>query len=654
MRLKYKIISTISIFFLSNSVVNAESLFSWDNHSAASKNVKQSSISEVERLKANDQSIKNFFIYNTKPGVLSANTDKLTLNLTPDISVKFNKTTVDEGASGSLIWQGNSSVKNTNNRLTSEIDLASNNAILVMREGRVTGTVRVDGRLFKIQPLASGQHLVIEIDENNMQPDHPPGEMEQVESEIDAEPENRSAEQELEHAGLEMGHHEYSDLSLMTNNGLLAAASTPVIRVLVLYSNGVPTEVNDIPALVDLAIAETNQGYINSHINLKVELAHLSSINYDAVGVSKDLDRLKATNDGYMDSAHTLRNKYSADVVMLLTPKEQYCGKAAAIGATSASSGFAVTIQSCATGYYSFGHELGHLFGARHNPERDSTTTPYAYGHGYQDTDKKWRTIMAYNCSPSCSRINWWSNPYQRRDGRAMGTIEKSNNARVLPNTAAKIAAFRGDPIVNVISNGVPWVGISNPNKGTDYFYKIDVPYGATDIKFEMSGGTGDADLYVKFNTPSTSTSWDCRPFKEGNNETCNMTSTRGTYYIRINAYNAFSDVSLKASYTGGIDTVTASAENINVPKSKWLRYTYKLPVGLASMTVSISGNNGDADLYVTKAQKSTGSVFDCRPYKTGSNEFCTFNYPDSGTWYLDIYGAEAASDVTLKIESTK
>ncbi|WP_444997011.1 pre-peptidase C-terminal domain-containing protein [Aliikangiella sp. IMCC44359] len=654
MKLKNKIIGLLGAALFSSAVVNAESLFSWDNHSIVSENVKQSSISEVERLKSNDQSIKNSFIYNTNPGALSADTDKLTLNLTPDIAIEFNKSEASEGASGSLVWQGNSYVKGTNNGLTSESELISNNAILVLREGRVTGTVRVDGRLFKIQPLASGQHLVIEVDENNMQPDHPPGEMEQMESEIDAEPENGSVESEMNHAESEVGYDEYASFAPEAGIGQLAAASTPVVRVLVLYSNGVPAEVDDIPAMVDLAIAETNRGFINSHINLEVEMAHLSSINYDAVGVAKDLPRLKSTDDGYMDYAHTLRNKYSADVVMLLTPKEQYCGKAAAIGASSASSGFAVTAQNCATGYYSFGHELGHLFGARHNPEKDSKTTPFAYGHGYQDTKKKWRTIMAYNCSPSCSRINWWSNPYQRRNGRAMGTTSKSNNARALAKTAAKIAAFRGDPIVNVIKNGAPWSGISNYTKGTDYFYKIDVPYGAKDIKFEMSGGTGDADLYVKFKTPSTNTSWDCRPYKEGNNETCDMTSTRGTYYIRINAYSEFSDVTLKASYTGGVDTVGADVKNISVSKGKWLRYTYKLPVGLASMTVSIAGKNGDADLYVTKAAKSTGSIFDCRPYRTGSNESCTFNYPASGTWYLDIYGAEAATGVTLKVETTK
>ena len=63
-------------------------------------------------------------------------------------------------------------------------------------------------------------------------------------------------------------------------------------------------------------------------------------------------------------------------------------GQADAIYA-DASSAFAIVDYDCATGYYSFGHELGHLQGARHDPNNDPTSTPFAYGHGYQDPKPK-------------------------------------------------------------------------------------------------------------------------------------------------------------------------------------------------------------------------------------------------------------------------
>jgi microbial collagenase len=83
----------------------------------------------------------------------------------------------------------------------------------------------------------------------------------------------------------------------------------------------------------------------------------------------------------------------------------------------------------------------------------------------------------------------------------------------------------------------------------SETFYTMQVPDGATDLNFEMSGGSGDADLYVRFGLAPTQSSYDCRPWKTGNNETCNITDVKaGTYHVMIRGYNSF-DTSLKGSY---------------------------------------------------------------------------------------------------------
>jgi len=69
-------------------------------------------------------------------------------------------------------------------------------------------------------------------------------------------------------------------------------------------------------------------------------------------------------------------------------------------------------------------------------------------------------------------------------------------------------------------------------------------------------------------------------------------------------------------------------------------------------MTISISGGSGDADLYVRKGAQSTASAFDCRPYKNGNNESCSFTSPGAGTWYIDIYGYSASSGITLSVQA--
>lgn len=77
------------------------------------------------------------------------------------------------------------------------------------------------------------------------------------------------------------------------------------------------------------------------------------------------------------------------------------------------------------------------------------------------------------------------------------------------------------------------------------------MPAGATNIKFDTSGGTGDGDLYVRKGAQSTTSLYDCRPWKDGNNETCSFTSpTATTYYIDVYGYSATSGVSVQLTAT--------------------------------------------------------------------------------------------------------
>jgi hypothetical protein len=188
----------------------------------------------------------------------------------------------------------------------------------------------------------------------------------------------------------------------------------------------------------------------------------------------------------------------------------------------------------------------------------------------------------------------------------------------------------------------------------------MDVPAGATNINFVTSGGTGDVDMYVKFGSAPTDSSYDCRPYAPGNNESCSGTSTGGTYYVRLKAYQSFSGVSLTGSYTGGVTTppgggnppITDQVTNVSVGAGQWKRYNQVLPAGYSNMTISINGGYGDADLYIRHGSQSTFSTYDCRPYEGGNTESCTFNSPAAGTWYIDIYGYQSVSGLTLSLQA--
>lgn len=103
-----------------------------------------------------------------------------------------------------------------------------------------------------------------------------------------------------------------------------------------------------------------------------------------------------------------------------------------------------------------------------------------------------------------------------------------------------------------ILQNGVPVSGLAAA-ANAEIQYTMTVPAGATNLVFQASGGTGDADLYVKYGAAPTTSSYDCRPYLGGNAETCTIAAPQaGTWYIKLRGYSAFSGVTLKGSYTTG------------------------------------------------------------------------------------------------------
>ncbi len=99
------------------------------------------------------------------------------------------------------------------------------------------------------------------------------------------------------------------------------------------------------------------------------------------------------------------------------------------------------------------------------------------------------------------------------------------------------------------LQNGVTVTGITVAANGI-ISYELHVPNGATNLLFAMYGGTGDADIYVKRGTPPTNTSYDCRPFSFGNNETCFFPApASGVWYVNVKGFSAATGVSLYTSF---------------------------------------------------------------------------------------------------------
>jgi serine protease len=119
-------------------------------------------------------------------------------------------------------------------------------------------------------------------------------------------------------------------------------------------------------------------------------------------------------------------------------------------------------------------------------------------------------------------------------------------------NAAAAVAAAPGGGGGggNQLQNNVPVTGLAGAT-GTELRFTLVVPSGATNLRFQISGGTGDADLYTRFGSPPTTSTFDCRPFLNGNAETCTVAAPQaGTYHVMVRAFRTFSGVTLRGSFT--------------------------------------------------------------------------------------------------------
>ncbi|MGX5201163.1 S8 family serine peptidase [Aliikangiella sp. IMCC44632] len=156
-----------------------------------------------------------------------------------------------------------------------------------------------------------------------------------------------------------------------------------------------------------------------------------------------------------------------------------------------------------------------------------------------------------------------------------------------------------GGPInENELENGVAKTGLAG-SRGEQLAYTMQVPSGASNLEFVISGGSGDADLYVQYGFAPTLSAYECRPWKNGNNETCTISNVQaGTYHIMLNGYSAFSNVSLVGSFdangggTGGPASYTNTA-NFSIPDNNSTGITSALAVSRsgASNTVTVDVN---------------------------------------------------------------
>lgn len=214
-------------------------------------------------------------------------------------------------------------------------------------------------------------------------------------------------------------------------------------------------------------------------------------------------------------------------------------------------------------------------------------------------------------------------------------------------------------PPANVLVNGVAVTGLAAATNG-ELRFTMQVPAGASNLVFNTSGGTGDADLYVRFGTAPTTSTYDCRPYRSGNAESCSFASPQaGTWHVMLRGYAAFSGVSLVGSHASAQPSYFENGTDFAILDNR----TIESPI-------TVSGRSGNAssslqvgvrilhtyrgDLKVDLiAPNGTVFVLHNRTGGSADNIIQTFTVnasaiPANGTWRLRVNDNAAGDTGTL------
>ena len=343
-------------------------------------------------------------------------------------------------------------------------DAADTEIALVIQGLDVVGSVRRGAEVYQIQSLGDGLTAVYHYDVSQLR-HHSEDWYEFMEK-------NRSVPEPSSDGG---------------QHGLVstAADSEDVIDILVAYTPEAIKIQRNMDSFVQFAIDNTNRIYENSRIDLRVRAVHIQQISYtQASHMRTDLRRVTYTRghsddpNGDMDEVHGLRDRYGADLVVLVVGRQSSgsCGWGwipdfwRQPTRNWADRGFSVVAaQNCETlTFHTFAHEVGHNQGADHDLD-NTAYTAVSYGHGFCNTDENWNTIMSYsdNDRGNCRReIEYFSSPILSYDGTLTGDATVRDNRRALLETRSRVANFRQSEAPQISSHTLPFLPpASNVNR---------------------------------------------------------------------------------------------------------------------------------------------------------------------------------------------
>jgi hypothetical protein len=352
------------------------------------------------------------------PGLLGAGSIAVTLE--DGRTVVARRQREESRTSGSRSWVGTFD------------DALGSVMVLTQDRGTVTGFIQRGVALYELLPARgqAGQHVLYRVDESKKPQPGPSRAVETGGATIDG------------------------TTTSATTAGATGAGT--IVDVMVVYTPASRARYGqaELESMILNAFAAGNQAFVNSRIDVAMNLVYLGEIAYTESGdMTKTLTALKETSDGQMDGVHAIRDRVGADLVALVSEDTNWCGFANVmrnVSTSFAAWAFSVTGSTCLSNG-TFVHEIGHNLGAHHNWEDAGNGGAYPYSFGLRRCTADglgFRTVMAYYCS-GAARTNSFSDPNIYYNGLATGIAYESSsskpaeNARTLRNTIATAAILR-------------------------------------------------------------------------------------------------------------------------------------------------------------------------------------------------------------------
>ena len=200
-----------------------------------------------------------------------------------------------------------------------------------------------------------------------------------------------------------------------------------------------------------------NIAYINSEVNHQISLVRTVKLsNTDESCFVNELNAFQA--DDYI---YSLREKYHADIAVLIVANADYCGLSYYSNyLADDTTAYSAVNVFCMQTNFALNHQIGHLYGCWHATDASNLNdgSLYSYGHGFQweyNDYASFTTIMGveddYFCGGAdqepCNVIPYFSNPNVSYSGVKLGDEGINDNARVLNTNAAHIGSIKTLPM---------------------------------------------------------------------------------------------------------------------------------------------------------------------------------------------------------------